>query len=160
MYEKVFQPQKHALKELKPGRLGIEINQIVTDTFLSAGYSVQEYTQAIEASPDDMKYKFYLLRGKAYKDSGEMSFALKDLNTSIMLNPGMTAYKYRGEVYFEMERYGDAINDFTTALEFNPTIELYKKRLESYLKSINYVLALADGTAFFGQGFGMQNRIC
>jgi tetratricopeptide (TPR) repeat protein len=118
---------------------------LVLPTFLSAGFPVHEYTQAIEASPDDMKYKFYLLRGKAYKDSGEMNFALKDLNTSIRLNPGMTAYKYRGEVYFEMERYGDAINDFTTALEFNPTIELYKKRLESYMKSINYVLALADG---------------
>ena len=74
-----------------------------------------------------------------------MNLALKDLNTSIILNPGMAAYKYRGEVYFEMERYEDAINDFTTALEFNPTIELYKQRNESYLKSANYVLALADG---------------
>ncbi len=123
----------------------ILIAALALPTFLSARFSVHEYTQAIEASPEDMKYKFYLLRGKAYKDSGEMNFALKDLNTSIMLHPSMVAYKYRGEVYFEMERYGDAINDFTTALEINPTIELYKQRGESYLKSANYVLALADG---------------
>jgi len=123
----------------------ILIAALALPTFLSARFSVHEYTQAIEASPKDMKYKFYLLRGKAYKDSGEMNFALKDLNTSIMLHPSMVAYKYRGEVYFEMERYGDAINDFTTALEINPTIELYKQRGESYLKSANYVLALADG---------------
>jgi tetratricopeptide (TPR) repeat protein len=106
---------------------------------------MHEYTEAIETSPEDMKYKFYLLRGKAYKDSGEMTFALKDLDTSIMLHPSMTAYKYRGEVYFQMERYEDAINDFTKAIELNPTIELYKQRNESYLKSANYVLALADG---------------
>jgi len=123
----------------------ILIAALALPTFLSARFSVHEFTQAIEASPEDMKYKFYLLRGKAYKDSGEMNFALKDLNTSIMLHPGMVAYKYRGEVYFEMERYGDAINDFTTSLEINPTIELYKQRGESYLKSANYVLALADG---------------
>lgn len=123
----------------------ILIAALALPTFLSARFSVHEYTQAIEASPKDMKYKFYLLRGKAYKDSGEMNFALKDLNTSIMLHPSMVVYKYRGEVYFEMERYGDAINDFTTALEINPTIELYKQRGESYLKSANYVLALADG---------------
>ena len=114
-------------------------------TFLSARFSMHEYTEAIETSPEDMKYKFYLLRGKAYKDSGEMNFALKDLDTSIMLHPSMTAYKYRGEVYFKMERYEDAINDFTKAIELNPTIELYKQRNESYLKSANYVLALADG---------------
>ena len=123
----------------------ILIAALALPTFLSARFSVHEFTQAIEASPEDMKYKFYLLRGKAYKDSGEMNFALKDLNTSIMLHPSMVAYKYRGEVYFEMERYGDAINDFTTSLEINPTIELYKQRGESYLKSANYVLALADG---------------
>ena len=123
----------------------ILIAALALPTFLSARFSVHEYTQAIEASPEDMKYKFYLLRGKAYKDSGEMNFAVKDLNTSIMLNPSMVAYKYRGEVYLEMERYGDAIDDFTTALEINPTIELNKQRGESYLKSANYVLALADG---------------
>jgi tetratricopeptide (TPR) repeat protein len=92
-----------------------------------------------------MKYKFYLLRGRAYKDSGEMNFALNDFDTAIMLHPSMIAYKYRGEVYYEMERYNDAIEDFTKALEINPTIELLKKRGESYLQTANYVLALADG---------------
>jgi len=117
----------------------------VLPTFLSARPSIPEFTQAIADSPEDMKYKFYLLRGKAYKDSGELNFALIDLNTSIMLDPSWTAYKNRGEVYFEMERYTDAINDLTTALDINPTIEIYKLRGESYLKSANYVLALADG---------------
>ncbi len=121
------------------------IAALTLPTFLSARPSIHEYTQAIEGSPEDMKYKFYLLRGKAYKDSGEMNFALKDLNTSIMLDPSRTAYKYRGEIYFEQERYTDAINDFTAALEINPSSELYKLRGESYLKSVNYVVALADG---------------
>ena len=58
----------------------ILIAALALPTFLSARFSVHEYTQAIEASPKDMKYKFYLLRGKVYKDFGEMNFALKDLN--------------------------------------------------------------------------------
>ena len=123
----------------------IIIASLALPTYLSAGFSVHQYTQAIETSPEDMKYKFYLLRGKAYKNSGEINFALKDLNTSIMLHPSMVAYKYRGEVYFEMGRYEDAINDFTAALEINPNIELYKLLSKSYLKSENYVLALAGG---------------
>ena len=111
----------------------------------SAAQPIHEYTQAIEDSPEDVKYKFYLLRGKAYKDSGQMEAALKDLNTSIMLDPSTTAYQYRGEVYLQMEDYTGAIDDFTAALEINPTIELFKRRGESYLRSEIYVLAFADG---------------
>ena len=123
----------------------IIIAALALPTFVSAGISIHEYTQAIEESPKDMKYKFYLLRGKAYKDSGKMDPALKDLNTSIKLYPNRTAYIYRGELFFETERYAEAINDFTTAIDINPTIELYKQRGESYLNTANYVLALADG---------------
>ena len=50
-----------------------------------------------------MKYKFYLLRGKAHKDSGSLELALQDLDASIRLNPNIKAYEYRGEVYLEME---------------------------------------------------------
>lgn len=113
--------------------------------FLVARPPMAEYSRAIENSPEDVKYKFYLLRGKAYKDSGEMNFALNDLNNSIMLKPNRTAYIYRGEVYFEMERYAEAIDDFTTALNINPSLELYEMRGGSYLKSGSNVLALADG---------------
>lgn len=114
-------------------------------TVAPADFAINEYTQAIEKSPDDVKYKFYLLRGKAYKDSDQLELALKDLNTSIMLDPSLTAYQYRGEVYFQMEDYTASIDDFTAALEINPSIDLFKKRGESYLRSEIYVLAFADG---------------
>lgn len=112
---------------------------------LSAGPSIHEYTQAIEDSPEDMKYKFYLLRGRAYKDSGNLEFALRDLNESIKLDPSRIAFQYRGEVFFEEGRFAEAIDDFTKALEINPSYDLYKLRGDAYLKSENYVLALADG---------------
>ena len=88
----------------------------------SSALSIDEYTKAIEESPEELKYKFYLLRGKALKDSGQLELALEDLNTSIMLDPSMTAYQYRGEVYFQMGDYTAAIDDFTEALEINPSI--------------------------------------
>lgn len=112
---------------------------------VSARSSLEEYSRAIEISPQDMKYKFYLLRGKTYKDMGDMNAALEDLSVSINLKPSITAYQYRGEVYFELERYTEAINDFSQALEINPTPELYELRSQSYLESGNYLLALADG---------------
>jgi tetratricopeptide (TPR) repeat protein len=114
-------------------------------TVASADFAINEYTQAIENSPEDVKYKFYLLRGKAYKDSDQLELALKDFNTSIMLDPSLTAYQYRGEVYFQMEDYTASIDDFTAALEINPSIDLFKLRGESYLRSEIYVLAFADG---------------
>jgi tetratricopeptide (TPR) repeat protein len=123
----------------------IVVAALVFPTLVSADISIHQFTQAIEKSPADMKYKFYLLRGKAYRDSGEMDLALEDLNNSIMLNPSRAAYMCRGEIFFDMGKYADAINDYTAAININPSFDLYKQRGEAYLKVENYVLALADG---------------
>lgn len=123
----------------------IFVTYLISPGILQALSPIHEYTQAIEDCPEDMKYKFYLLRGKVHKDSGSLESALQDLSASISLHPSIKAYTYRGEVYLEMEKYTEAINDFSRAININPTIELYKLRGVSYLKSRNYVLALADG---------------
>ena len=113
-------------------------------TTFSAATSISEYTKAIEDSPEDMKYKFYLLRGKVFKDSGDINSALKDFSTSIMLKPSIEAYQYRGEIYLEKGRNSSAIKDFTSAIEIRPSIYLYKLRGRAYLNSGNYVMALSD----------------
>jgi tetratricopeptide (TPR) repeat protein len=116
----------------------------LTLTTFSAATSISEYTKAIEDGPEDMKYKFYLLRGKAFKDSGNINSALKDFSTSIMLKPSIEAYQYRGEIYLEQGRNISAIKDFTSAIEIRPSIYLYKLRGKAYLNSENYVMALSD----------------
>jgi len=123
----------------------IFVAYLVFPSFLQALTPMHEYTQAIENCPEDMKYKFYLLRGKAHKDSGSLELALQDLDASIRLNPNIKAYEYRGGVYLAMGKFTEAINDFTRAININPTIELYKLRGAAYLKLTDYVLALADG---------------
>ena len=123
----------------------ITLPVFLTLTAFSAAPSISEYTKAIEDSPEDMKYKFYLLRGKAYKDSGNINSALKDFSTSIMLKPNIEAYQYRGEIYLEKGRNSSAIKDFTSAIEIRPSIYLYKLRGRAYLNSENYVMALSDG---------------
>jgi len=114
-------------------------------TFVHAA-GVAEYTRAIEQSPDDMKYKFYLLRGMVYRDQRDIDAALKDFSTSIKMRPTHDAYLRRGEMYFEKGAYSVAENDFSQALEINPSIEAYRLRGFTYLVLGKLDMAIADGT--------------
>ena len=110
------------------------------------GDGVAEYTRAIAQSPEGMKYKFYLLRGKAYMDQGNIDAAIKDFGTSIQLRPSYEAFLRRGEMYFEKGTYTIAEHDFSEAIKINPTQEAYKMRGLTYLVLGNLDLAVADGT--------------
>ncbi|MDX1776311.1 MAG: tetratricopeptide repeat protein [Desulfobulbales bacterium] len=110
------------------------------------GSGVAEYTKAIEQSPDDMKYKFYLLRGIAYRDQGNIDAAIKDFSTSIQMRPSHDAYLRRGEMYFEKGAYNVAEQDFSYAIEVNPSLEAHKLRGLTYLVLGNLDMAIVDGT--------------
>ena len=109
--------------------------------------SVAEYTRAIEQSPEDMKYKFYLLRGMAYRDQRDIDAAIKDFSTSLQMRPSHDAYLRRGEMYFEKGSYAIAEQDFTKAIAINPSIEAFRLRGFTYLVLGNLDMAIADGTA-------------
>ena len=111
-----------------------------------AARSIIEYTRAIEQSPEERKYKFYLLRGLAYKENGDISLAIKDFSTSIKLKPNREAYLRRGEIYFEKGTINMAINDFSEAININPSLEAYKLRGLTYLVQGSLELAIEDGT--------------
>ncbi len=117
-----------------------------TPAQLFAARSITEYTRAIEQSPEERKYKFYLLRGLAYKENGDIGSAIKDFSTSIQLKPNMEAYKKRGEMYFERGTLNMAINDFSEAIKINPTREAYRLRGLTYLVQGSLELAIKDGT--------------
>jgi len=110
------------------------------------GVGVAEYTKAIDESPDEMKYKFYLLRGLVYRGQGEIDLAIKDFSTSIKLRPSYDAYMRRGEMYFEKGAYNIAEHNFTEAIEMNSSIEAYKLRGLTYLVLGNLDMAIEDGT--------------
>lgn len=109
--------------------------------------SVAEYTRAIEQSPEDMKYKFYLLRGIAYRDQRDIDAAIKDFSTSLQMRLSHDAYLRRGEMYFEKGSYAIAEQDFTEAIAINPSIEAFRLRGFTYLVLGNLDMAIADGTA-------------
>ena len=110
------------------------------------GAGVAEYTKAIDKSPDDMKYKFYLLRGIAYRDQGNIDAAIKDFSTSIQMRPSYDAFMRRGEMYFEKGAYNIAENDFSEAIEKNPSLQAHKLRGLTYLVLGNLDMAIVDGT--------------
>ncbi len=113
---------------------------------VSFGAGVEEYTKAINQSPEDMKYKFYLLRGMAYRDQGDIDSAIKDFSTSIKMRPTHDAFLRRGEMYFEKGAYNIAEHDFSEAIEINPSLDAYKLRGLTYLVLGNLDMAITDGT--------------
>ena len=113
---------------------------------LAYGADVTEYTKAIDQSPADMKYKFHLLRGMAYRDQGNIDAAIKDFGTSIQMRPTPDAYLRRGEMYFEKGTYNIAEHDFSEAIKVNPSLEAYKLRGLTYLVVGNLDMAIMDGT--------------
>lgn len=115
-------------------------------SIVAYGASVAEYTKAIDESPEDMKYKFYYLRGLVYRGQGEIDAAIKDFSTSIQRRPSYDAYMRRGEMYFEKGAYNIAEDNFTAALDMNPSIEAYKLRGVTYLVLGKLDMAIVDGT--------------
>ena len=115
-------------------------------SFKAFGAGVAEYTDAINQSPTEMKYKFYLLRGKAYRDQRDIDAAIKDFSVSIQMRPSHDAYLRRGEMYFEKGVYSIAEQDFSEAIAINPSIEAYKLRGVTYLVLGNLNMAILDGT--------------
>jgi tetratricopeptide (TPR) repeat protein len=113
---------------------------------LFAAKSITEYTKAIDQSPVDRKYKFYLLRGEAHMENGDFSAALKDFSTSIQLKPNKEAFLNRGKMYFQRGTLNMAIKDFSEAIEINPTLDVYKLRGLTYLVQGSLELAIKDGT--------------
>jgi tetratricopeptide (TPR) repeat protein len=122
---------------------------VVLSLLMSAvayGASIAEYTKAIDESPEDMKYKFYYLRGLVYRSQGEVDQAIKDFSTSIQRRPSYDAYMRRGEMYFEKGAYNIAEDNFTAAIEMNPSTEAYKLRGVTYLVLGKLDMAIVDGT--------------
>lgn len=120
------------------------ISLFLTSTAFSQG--IEEYTKAIEQSPEGMKYKFYFLRGLAYRSERDVDAAIKDFSTSIKLRPTQDAFLRRGEMYFEKGAYNIAETDFSEAIDINPTIEGYKLRGVTYLVLGKLDGAIVDGT--------------
>ena len=121
------------------------ISLIAVPVQLYAARSIAEYTKAIEQSPADRKYKFYLLRGQAYKENSNISAAIKDFSTSIQLKPNKESYVRRGEMYFQRGAFNMAITDFSEAIKINPTLDTYKLRGLTYLVQGSLELAIEDG---------------
>jgi tetratricopeptide (TPR) repeat protein len=120
------------------------ISLLVSSFAFSQG--IEEYTRAIEQSPEGMKYKFYFLRGLAYRSERDVDAAIRDFSTSIKMRPTQDAYLRRGEMYFEKGAYTIAESDFSEAIEINPSVEAYKLRGLTYLVLGNLDMAIMDGT--------------
>ena len=120
------------------------LSLLVSSIAFSQG--IAEYTEAIQQSPEGMKYKFYFLRGLAHRAQRDVDAAIRDFSTSIKMRPTQDAYLRRGEMYFEKGAYKIAESDFSEAIEINPSVEAYKLRGLTYLVLGKLDMAIVDGT--------------
>jgi tetratricopeptide (TPR) repeat protein len=106
------------------------------DTALSRGENlaaVEAFTVAIALKPGSMLG--YLKRGEAYRQSGELETALKDLRTASQLDPSATRpLELLGDVEHGLERYDRAIARYTQYVRIDdrsPRV-LYKLAVANY----------------------------
>ena len=80
---------------------------------------VQDYTELIKLDPSNPNY--YVDRGLALKDMGQIEQALADYSQAIALDPNHSgAYNNRGNAYYAQGEYEQAIADYNRALEIDP----------------------------------------
>lgn len=109
---------------------------------LEAGYTasrqgdyasaIESFTKVLNVRQLTMKERAtaYLLRGEAYKDSGDAQRAINDFSRAIRLQPIYPqALYYRGICYERLGQWQEAYQDIRQALKFKPQKEVYQRRL-------------------------------
>lgn len=106
---------------------------------------IRQLTEAIEQAPPDAKFQYYQFRARAYSKENMPEGALKDLTTSINLNPTISAYRERADILIELGRYQEAINDLNIILKDDPhDLQMYRLRSSAHFKLKQYGEAMAD----------------
>lgn len=114
--------------------------------------SIGRLTREIEQASPDSKFQYYQFRARAYAEEGMPEGALKDLTTSINLNPTISAYRERADILIELDRYQEALNDLNIVLKNNPgDLNLYRLRSSVYFKMEQYRAAMADAQRVLAQ---------
>jgi tetratricopeptide (TPR) repeat protein len=80
---------------------------------------VSFFSERIRRDPND-SYAF-ALRGRAWREEGELERALKDLNTAVRLDPkNATWLANRGMVHDELDESSRALDDYDDAIKLEP----------------------------------------
>ena len=95
--------------------------------------AIARVSRLIELEPT---LEIYLIRAKAYLQTGMLELAVDDLTeVSLLDEDNAEAYQLRGKAYFELGDFSKAIEDLTEALKSDPeNIQLLLLRGDSYLE--------------------------
>lgn len=87
--------------------------------------------------------------GNAYLMSGDVEWAIADLNKAISLDPNSTlAHNGLGNIYFRKGQFEDAVANYSKAISLDPKdILAYCNRGRAYMKMEKNELGIADFTA-------------
>lgn len=88
----------------------------------------------------------YIQEGKAKKNNGVYTEAIKDFSKALAINPQLEeAYYERGQAYFKIQQYSLSLTDYTQAIQIKPQIaENYYQRGVVNTKLNNTKEALSD----------------
>jgi tetratricopeptide (TPR) repeat protein len=110
------------------------------------GQTTEDYTRAIERSPDDANA--YFGRGFLHSLKGEDDEALRDYTRCVELAPDhAAAYENRGTARYRKGLYDQAVQDYTRCIELNPDYAVaYENRGIAYSQVGRYDEAVRDYT--------------
>lgn len=104
---------------LSPFAAEAQLPDLDCDKKTDPAVDIAIYTKAIKLNATD--YKALVMRGIAYRKTGNHEAALKDFNRAIALLPQADhAYYHRGVLYANRDDRAAAIENFSQAIERNP----------------------------------------
>ena len=106
--------------------------------------AIADLTKAIAINPK--KADYYVLRGLAYRDSGQLPKAIADFTSALPLDPNNpTIHFARGTAYFMNDEYKNAVADLTRAIALNPNEPAYYRWRAKAYKALDMIdEAVAD----------------
>jgi tetratricopeptide (TPR) repeat protein len=149
----LFQSDETSSKVLGAGHL---IRGTAYDRKKDFDRALTDYSEAVRlmpTSPDALR-----ARALVYAQKNDIDHAIADLDTEILLRPGLYAYLFRGNLHQDKGQYDAAIDDFSRALDLQPnsfdayngrcwTRALIGKDLQAALADCNSALGLNSAAA-------------
>lgn len=105
--------------------------------------AVEAYSRAIELDPT--YHDAYTFRGLTYREMGNFTAAIMDLDALVNLEPSAESYRLRADTYLYHKEFDKAIADYDKAISLNPTdTGIYHNRGTAYSEKGEYSKALVD----------------
>ena len=132
MIAQIYHSKNHLQLALDSYNKAILLDNSIQDIFYLRGSvylglrnyenSIQDFTTAINLSPNDFNNYFY--RALTFDNAGQVQNAISDYSKAINISSqNYKAFYNRGRLYLSLNQQQKAVDDFNRAIQLNPEIQ-------------------------------------